>query len=135
MRDAEEEEQPGDRKGDADPACLGHARPECGERDQRREDDVQAGDEACARDRRQLEAGGLEPVRERKEETHTQAGQHAGARSLAQGSPGEREQHGARDEEPRCEEGEQRERLERLLDWDERVSPDSGDEDQGDRRR
>ena len=57
-----QQEKPGEREHDADPDRRGNRGAKGHERDDRREDDVEARDEAGARDGRQLEARGLEAV-------------------------------------------------------------------------
>ena len=105
--DSREHRQPGDRKCDADPDCAADLRPEEEQPEQGREDDVEAGDEARARDRRVLEPGRLQPVRGREERADSDPGDVSGSWQRAQRPPRERRERHRRDREPHREKREQ----------------------------
>ena len=71
--DAGEQRQPGDRERDTEPDRAADVRAEEEQAEQRREDDVEAGDEACARDGRPREPGRLQRVAEREQEAERDA--------------------------------------------------------------
>ena len=125
-----QEQEPGQREHHADPDGRRHRRPEGGEGEQRRDDHVEPRDEARARHRRQLEAGGLQPVGEREKRSREDPRAPAGPRQRAQRPQGERREGGGRDREPDGEECEERVDADRLLHGDERVAPDRGDGDE-----
>ena len=127
---AAQKEKPRQREDDADPHGRRHRRSEGREGEQRREDDVEAGDETRARDRRQLEAGGLEAVGETEEGAGDDPGRPAGAGQGAERAPGEGGERERRDREADGEKGEERIRPDGLLHRDERVAPDRGDGDE-----
>ena len=129
-RHAAQEQEPDHGQHDAGPERTRHRRAEQGERKERREHDVEAGDEAGARNGRELEPGRLEPIRSRQQCADADSGGVPGSRECAQRAPGERGEDDRRDRKPHREEGEQGIQLDRVLDLDERDAPDRRDADE-----
>ena len=127
---AVQQQQPGDGERHSHPGGSGDGRPEEREREQRRQHDVQPGDEARARHRRQLEPGGLQPVGGCEQHAGTGTGGEPAPREHAERAPGKRSEHDGRDGKPHREEREQRVDRDRVLHRDERVAPDRGHADE-----
>ena len=69
MSDAAEQREPHDGQRDAGPDLESHGRAEEQQPEERRQDDVEPGDEAGARNRCPLEPGGLQPDPEPEQPT------------------------------------------------------------------
>ncbi len=132
---AVQEQQADHGQRDSEPEDARHRGAEERECQQRREDDVQPGDEAGAGDGRQLEPCRLQAVGRGKEHARAAAGEEPRPRHRPQGPPGERGEHCGGDGEANGEEGEQRVEADRLLHGHERVAPDRRDSDQRDEWR
>jgi hypothetical protein len=147
-RTREQEQVPG-RRPDVDPRqerkadhCQACADPDDGrrglaeedERKQWREDDVETGDEAGARNGRPLEPRGLKAVRRREQDAEDDAGEGAFPAERPDAASRGHCQHDAGDGEADGEKGEERVELERVLHLDERHAPHRGDRDQEEER-
>src|SRR5581483_6113144 len=132
--DAREHREPDHGEDDARPREASDPVAEERQREQRRHDDVQPGDEPGARHGRVLQPGRLQAVAAGEERAEPEPGADPLPPERAHARDGERREHGGRDREAHCEEREERVELERVLDLHEGDAPDRCDGDEGQER-
>ncbi len=128
-RHAAQEQEPDYSQPDADPERARHGRAEEGERKERREYDVEAGDEAGAGNGGELEPGRLEAIRSRQQRADADSCGVPGPRECAQRAPAK----GARTtvESQTAPRGRRTgDTGDRVLNLDERDAPDRRDADE-----
>ncbi len=130
LRNTREEGEPDERERDSGPQRPRDRRPEEGQAEQRREQDVQARDEARAGHRCPLEARGLQPDPECDQAAEDAAGDEALAAEPSKPAQRDRGERRGRDHVSDGEERKERVELHRVLDLHERDAPDRRDEDQ-----